>query len=338
MKGIRWHSSARWGLPVMGACLLAAACSNTSPTSVPMTSRMSVYLRDAPASGSVDSVWVQINDVQLVGDTGSVSVLTAPTGLINVTALRDTVATLTAGMQVDSGSYSQVRFVLGGAVLETTTGEVYTMGGVTPPDGLSSTGTLQCPSCAQSGLKVILPGSVHVGMGSDNGLLLDFDVSQSFGHQAGNSGMWVMHPVILGAVAAPGTIKGGGVGGTISGTVVLGTDSAGNAITLPVCGLDSAVASLTDFVPTATTTTVTDSAGNDIMFSGQTDSTGVFKIKVPTYDTYSLGFTAQTPVDSMQLNWQATVTPAQATVDSTQAVVDSVTYTVTGVTCTAVTP
>jgi hypothetical protein len=59
------------------------------------------------------------------------------------------------------------------------------------------TGDLQMPSFAQSGLKVNLPGDAITVEGDDQRILLvDFDVSKSFGHQAGNSGKWVMHPVI----------------------------------------------------------------------------------------------------------------------------------------------
>ena len=54
------------------------------------------------------------------------------------------------------------------------------------------------PSLAQSGLKVSFP-SANLAITTDQDLLVDFDVSQSFGHQAGNSGKWVMHPVIKGA-------------------------------------------------------------------------------------------------------------------------------------------
>ena len=39
-------------------------------------------------------------------------------------------------------------------------------------------------------------GSVRLE-GNSNILLVDFDVAQSFGHQAGGSGRWVMHPVVM---------------------------------------------------------------------------------------------------------------------------------------------
>jgi hypothetical protein len=57
-------------------------------------------------------------------------------------------------------------------------------------------GRLKMPSFAQSGLKVKLPGDALVVQAESRILLVDFDVAQSFGHEAGNSGSWVMHPVV----------------------------------------------------------------------------------------------------------------------------------------------
>ena len=63
-----------------------------------------------------------------------------------------------------------------------------------------STGEFQAPSLGQSGIKVQLGGDDSFVVTEDAAIVLvDFDVSQSFGHQAGNSGRWVMHPVIKGA-------------------------------------------------------------------------------------------------------------------------------------------
>ncbi len=335
MRSFRSNRTAAWGLPLVCGCLLlTTACDSTSSPNINQNSTLSVYLKDGP--GSVDSVWVQIDEIMLMGDSGPVSVLDSPTDLINVTALQDSVTTLTADMQIDSGTYHEVRFVLGGAVLETSGGDVYVMGDATPPNGMEATGTLQCPSCAQSGLKVKLSGGVQISGGS-NGLLLDFDVAESFGHVAGKSGKWVMHPVIHGTAATPGDIEGGLVGGTIMGMVALGTDQNGDTIVVPDCGQDSGDAPLSAFVPRATATTAMDGDGNPLAFSGETGEGGAFMIDVLAFDTYTLGFQAETPFDSTKLVWQATADPSEATVDSMTTEVDSVTYTITGVTCEAVT-
>src|SRR5437588_4670574 len=76
------------------------------------------------------------------------------------------------------------------------------------------------PSLAQSGLKVDLPADALVVKAESKVLLVDFDVQQSFGHDAGNSGSWVMHPVIKGADL------------TLSGNVNV-TAKLGASLTLP---------------------------------------------------------------------------------------------------------
>ncbi len=75
---------------------------------------------------------------------------------------------------------------------------IYATDGYEPlPEGREADDVLelQCPSCATSGLKVDLPPGTTVE-GDENIVLADFDVEQSFGHAAGQSGKWVMHPVI----------------------------------------------------------------------------------------------------------------------------------------------
>ena len=66
------------------------------------------------------------------------------------------------------------------------------------PEGATVAGALQMPSFAQSGLKVQFTDGLVVG-GDDQHLLVDFDVRESFGKQAGNSGSWVMTPVLKGS-------------------------------------------------------------------------------------------------------------------------------------------
>ena len=57
-------------------------------------------------------------------------------------------------------------------------------------------GSLHAPSYAQSGLKVQMTGGALVLDTPMKILLVDFDVTQSFGHAASG---WVMHPVVTGA-------------------------------------------------------------------------------------------------------------------------------------------
>lgn len=316
----------RWTIPALVLGLFAVGCDD-SPTNGDFEDgdgSLSVYLTDAP--GDVQDVWVQVNDVQLVGQGQPISLLDEATDLINLLDLQDEAIALAEDVEVEAGNYTQVRFILGGAVLESTDGGVYTFGGAEHPDGLDATGTLMCPSCPQTGIKVRLPGGVTIEEGENAGLLMDFDVSQSFGRRAGASGMWVMHPVILGAAADPGSIEGGEVESTISGTVGLDTD-----VTVPTCGGEERT--LEEFVPLATATTLTDEDGEALSFSGETDGDGEFEIEVLGADTYDLGFKTETVFESEKLVWDATVDPDEVTVEADDADVGGVSYTVTSVTC-----
>ncbi len=250
--------AARWSLALALLPLVAGGCDN-SVTGNPANTTMSVYLKDGP--GDVDEVWVQVNDVVLMGENGKVSLLSEPTELINITDLTGAPMVLSEDMELDPGTYSEVRFVLGGAVL--VSGDNVYAYGVEPPEGMTATGDLQCPSCSQSGIKVKFADALDVAEGA-NGILVDFDVAQSFGHQAGQSGKWVMHPVIHGASAAPNEIEDGSAVATISGTVALATD-----VTVPECG--GVGRTLAEFVPTATATTLVDTDSNPLLFTGVTE-------------------------------------------------------------------
>ena len=63
------------------------------------------------------------------------------------------------------------------------------------PAAEAATGTLRAPSYAQSGLKVKMADGALELTGPTKILLVDFDVTQSFGHEANG---WVMHPVVTG--------------------------------------------------------------------------------------------------------------------------------------------
>lgn len=323
-----------YGLTVVVLPAIAAACD--SPTSTLEATTLSVYLKDAP--GDVDSVWVQVADIVLTGgEGGAMSMLAEPTELINVTALQESAAALIEDQSLPAGHYGEVRFVLDGAVLQAGD-QVYAFGGAQHPGGLATTGELKCPSCVQSGLKVKLSDGLEIVDG-DNGLLLDLDVAQSFGHEAGNSGMWVMHPVIHGTAASPGDIEGDQAGGRIAGTVALGTDGEDNPLVVPACG--GAERTLSSFVPTATAASLTDDEGAPLVFTGQTEADDegfVFDMAVSDFDTFALGYQAETTFDTEKLVWTATVDPSEVTLDEQNDEFGGVLYTVTGVTCEAITP
>jgi hypothetical protein len=160
---------------------------------------MSIMLKDAP--GDVKKAVVTISEIGLEGSGGEVVLLdTAVT--TDLLTLADSTAELVHDGIVPAGHYSQLRFVISGAYIEVDDGDGTSTIYASSPDyaGLPADaqvgGTLQMPSLGQSGLKVTLPGGAVSIDGDSRVMLVDFDVSQSFGHEAGGSGMWVMHPVV----------------------------------------------------------------------------------------------------------------------------------------------
>ena len=176
----------------IGAAL--AACDGQSPSG---TTSFSVMLKDAP--GDVQHAVVTISEVDLVG-TGGVQVLAQAPVTVDLLTLTASATSLVQGAEVPSGTYTQLRFKITGACLAVDDGSggsaVYaTTGYDATPCGGPATGELQAPSYDESGLKVTMAGNALHLAGPEKIVLVDFDVTQSFGHDASG---WVMHPVITG--------------------------------------------------------------------------------------------------------------------------------------------
>lgn len=182
MSGLRTMLAAPLALAA-----LALGCTAEQPA------KISVLLKDAPAD--VTAAVVTISEIDLVGSGGTI-VLSSTKTTTNLLSLANDTATLVDGFEVPTGTYSQLRFVITGGYVEAG-GVIY----ASSPDyeGLPTEatvgGVLRMPSYGQSGLKIDLPGSVGTLDTAGRIILVDFDVSQSFGHAAGASGAWVMHPV-----------------------------------------------------------------------------------------------------------------------------------------------
>lgn len=160
---------------------------------------VSVLLTDAP--GDVAEAWVTITDIYLQGQAdeadppqGRVYLLQDATETHELLSLANATADLVIDQAVPTGTYGQLRMVLSGGCIRTEAGAVYASSPSYDECG-PATGNLQMPSMAQSGAKVLLHGFTVSSGG--HALLLDFDVSQSFGPgPAGASNKWVMSPVI----------------------------------------------------------------------------------------------------------------------------------------------
>jgi Domain of unknown function (DUF4382) len=186
----------------MLAVTLGTACDDTNVNGND-TSRLTLLLTDAP--GDFNAAVVTISEIYLQrddtgDDEGGRVILRSDPITTDLLTLSNDVSTLVDNAEVPSGTYGQLRFVVDGAYVEveTETGvEVYSTTGYAEAPA-SVDGELMCPSCGTSGIKVNLDGDIDLD-DTNRTLLLDFDVAQTFGHQAGNSGMWIMNPTITAA-------------------------------------------------------------------------------------------------------------------------------------------
>jgi hypothetical protein len=182
----------------MGAC-------DDSPTGTE-PGQMTLLLTDAP--GDFATAIVTIERIELLRDDEAADdssddaednriVLMDQAWTGDLLELSNDVDSLVSEITIPGGSYSQLRFIISGGCIavenEDSSTSVYASNGYTECG--AADGNLQMPSLASSGLKVNLPAGFSVD-GDHRIVLLDFDVSESFGHVAGNSGNWVMHPVI----------------------------------------------------------------------------------------------------------------------------------------------
>jgi hypothetical protein len=181
-----------------GSAALLVACSDGAEPRG--TTALSIKLKDAP--GEVQHAVVTIAGINLMGSDGKLVLSSSPV-TTDLLTLANSTADLVSGAEVPSGTYTELRFLISGACLAVENGsggsDIYATDGYdATPCGGAATGTLQAPSYAQSGLKVTLDEGALILIGPQKILLVDFDVSQSFGQAAGQSGQWVMHPVVTG--------------------------------------------------------------------------------------------------------------------------------------------
>ena len=167
--------------------------------------KVTIKLTDAPGDNFEKAV-VTISRVYLKGHAdgaegkGDVELRSSPVTTDLLTLANDA-TDLVKEASVPTGTYKELRFVITGAYIQVKeddgTRRIY----ATSPDyaglpgGAQVDGALQMPSAAASGLKVKFDQDADVSVTSEGDqqvILVDFDVAQSFGRQAGGSGRWVM--------------------------------------------------------------------------------------------------------------------------------------------------
>lgn len=184
-----------------GTFFLLSGCSDSTGT--PGTGKVSLMLTDAP--GDVQAAVVTISSIYLQSETIQ-AMLRNQAVTTNLITLANTTQNLVHGVDVPAGVYEQLRFVVTGAYVQVDNGDGTSSIYATSPSyaglpaGAQIDGTLLAPSLNESGLKVLMPDdSLGVPEGGARILLVDFDVSQSFGHVTGSTTQWVLHPVIRGS-------------------------------------------------------------------------------------------------------------------------------------------
>ncbi len=217
--------------------------------------RISLLLTDAP--GDVKAAVVTIDQIYLQGEDGRVVLRDEPVTTDLLTLANDT-HLLVDDAPVPAGRYGQLRFVVSGGYVEVEDDAGGSRFFATSPDyaglpvGVVPDGELRMPSYDASGFKVSMPGDLLDVDGTQRILLVDFDVQQSFGQEAGQSGAWVMRPVVTAtdvtfAAAITAEVRLGDgvtlpqVGGqdvTLAQASVTLEDGAGGSETLPLEDLD----------------------------------------------------------------------------------------------------
>ena len=190
------------------AVLTVAACDDDGDTPLaPQRGALTLLLTDAP--GDIRKAVVTVEKIYLQPDsnydaTADRVILMDDPITVDLLTLADTTQTLVDSLSIPAANYAQLRFVISGAYIavegaDTASRLIYatstTYAGL--PSGTTPDGQLITPSWGSSGLKVQLPGNaLTIVDDSTTTLLIDFDVSQSFGKAAGQSGKWIMSPLI----------------------------------------------------------------------------------------------------------------------------------------------
>lgn len=262
-------------IPLLAACGKAIGPNGTTAVKVMLT--------DAP--GDFASAVVTIDSIYLQGENSGTSSgrvwLSQTPVTTDLLTLANDVSSLVDNVEVPSGNYAQLRFVISGGYVEVENSDGSRSVYATPnydhlPPDTTADGTLQMPSYSQSGLKVTFDGGTVDVSGTQKVILVDFDVAQSFGQVAGGSGGWVMTPVIRGADMQL----------SASTTVTL---SLGNNVTLPQ--INNTQVQLSDF-----SATLDDGQGNTKQ-AAFTSVNGAFTASFPYLmpgTTWTLGVTGPT--------------------------------------------
>ncbi|MCH7409576.1 DUF4382 domain-containing protein [Belliella sp. DSM 111904] len=180
--------------------------------------KVNVYLIDAPAD--YDAVWVEVLGVEILPkgeqeDNGSAWINLANEAtedrMINLLNLSGGASARLGEVEVPAGEISQIRLLLGD--------NNYLL----QDDNRIN---LTTPSAQQSGLKIKVDKPVQAGISYD--LIIDFDAGKSI-VRAGNSGQYILKPVLRAVAEESATIEGVVIpleAYPVNVAAIIGTDTA----------------------------------------------------------------------------------------------------------------
>lgn len=259
-------------LGALGAsALLLAACGGGGTTSSSLpgsgSSTLSASLMDGPfrtSGGTVTAVNIAIAKVEAIGSDGGVQTIATFSPAQQVNLLNYQTSPLSLGTaSIPAGTYQQLRFVLDTSSANNTS--------VTVNNGTATTTyPLSIPSATSvgfggnsstdagdgqgtSGIKVRV--NLNAQAGQSYGFVIDFNAAESI-ISAGQSGQWLMKPVLVATAQA--------TSGAVSGTV---KNNAGTAVANAEVDAEQ---------------------GTTVINSGVTDSSGNFQINALPAGTYTL--------------------------------------------------
>jgi len=285
---LKWMGLGAWFAMVAAAVVACGGGGGAAPTT--QTGTLRLAMTDAPACGydhvwvSVDRVGVNMNGNAGDGDAGWTDLAISPSRRIDLLALSNGVLEELGAVPLPAGHYSQVRLVL----------SPNTAGASPPPNAVQPTGggvaALTTPSGQQSGIKLQANFDVAAGQMAD--MVLDFDACSSV-VKAGNSGQYLLKPVISVIPRTVSAITGSVAGVTMSGTTVSAQqggatvrattpDASGN-FSIPflspgtytlVITADAHATAVVTSVPAGSTTTVVSPLPITLPSSTMADATG----------------------------------------------------------------
>ncbi|WP_232826909.1 DUF4382 domain-containing protein [Chitinophaga deserti] len=208
------------GTFMLGGIATLAACSDSDSNGAPDKARLQISLTDDP--GDYAEVWIDVKEIRFNGsdadDQNWVVLPGVKAGAYNLLDLVNDKDTMLVDAEIPTGKISQIRLVLGdNNFLITNEGERI---------------ALTTPSAQQSGLKLNIHQPVVAGI--INKLTLDFDVAKSI-VKAGNSGKYILKPVIRTVLeAVGGNIRGGVLPDSVQAAVlaIVGTDTVASTYSL----------------------------------------------------------------------------------------------------------